>query len=71
MIILSQNNEAIYDTEKSVCIYAKDNIVYLMNYSGELAYILGEYKSDDRAKEIVEDIFVLQNCQDKYEMPMV
>ena len=71
MIILAQNGDAIYDTDKGLSISAKDKIVYLLNYSGELAYTLGEYKDNDRAKAVVEDIFVMQNCQDKYEMPLV
>lgn len=71
MIILAQNSEAIYDTEKSMSVCAKDSIVYMTNYTGELAYTLGEYKDDARAKEVVEEIFVLENCQDKYEMPVV
>lgn len=71
MIILAQDNEAIYDTEKSVSICIKDNTIYMLNYSGELAYPLGKYKDADRAREVVEDIFTLQGCQEKYEMPLI
>lgn len=71
MIILAQNDEAMYDTEKSVGICAKDTTVYMLSYTGELAYILGNYNSGERAKEVVADIFVHEGCQDKYEMPVI
>lgn len=71
MLILSQDNRAIYDTEKSISVTVKDNIVYLLNVSGELAYPLGEYRDEERAKEVVEQIFILEGCQEKYEMPVV
>lgn len=71
MLILSQDNRAIYDTEKSVSITVKGNIVYLLNVSGELAYPLGEYQNEERATEVVEQIFMYEGCQDKFEMPVV
>lgn len=71
MIILSQDNTGIYDFDNFSCIYTKENIVYVTTYSGELAFILGEYKNEERAKEVVADIFVMMGSSDKYEMPYV
>ncbi len=71
MLIITQNNDAIYDTDKGLSIYAKDETIYFLNYSGELAYPLGKYKDSDRARAVIEEIFIMQDSQDKYEMPIV
>lgn len=42
-----------------------------LGYTGELAYKLGEYKTQDRAKEVIEEIFAFCDSQSKYDMPVV
>lgn len=77
MIIKSQDDSAIYDIEKLMCVYAVENedegtaIVYALGYTGELSYPLGEYKNMERAKEVVGEIFALCHSQSLYEMPIV
>ena len=72
MIIRVQDESAIYDFEKSFCVYATENgEVYLMGYTGERAYLLGTYKNEERAKEVIKEIFALCDCQSRYDMPIV
>lgn len=72
MIIRTQDESAIYDTEKAFSIFTnEDNEVMALGYTGELAYKLGEYKTHDRAKEVVEEIYAFYDSQSKYDMPVV
>ena len=71
MIILAQDNRTILDSDKSLSIYAKDNAVCALNYTGELTVTLGMYANKDRAREVIEEIFTYEGSQDKYEMPLV
>jgi len=71
MLILAQDNLSMFDTDKCLSVYVKENIVYVLNYSGELTYPLGKYESEDRAREVMEDIFLQEGCQGKYEMPVI
>lgn len=71
MIILTQNNDAIYDTSNCSALYIEENTIYLSNYTGEIAYELGKYDNEERCKAIIEEIFTFLRCQDKYVMPFV
>lgn len=76
MLIKSQDDSAIYDLDKVLSVYAVTNndglnIVYALSYAGELAFPLGEYKTLERAKDIVGEIFAVSNSQSLYEMPIV
>lgn len=76
MVVRTQDESAIYDLEKLMSVYAitnkeGENVVYALSYTGELAYPLGEYKTLDRAKEIVGEIFALCHSSTLYEMPIV
>lgn len=71
MIIMTQDSDAVYDTEKFAGIYTQNSSIYLLSYTGEVAYPLGTYKNDDRCKDIVRDIFAFEGCQSKYDMPFV
>ena len=72
MIIRSQDETAIYDLNKAFSIYAsEEGDVLLLGYTGELAYSLGHYKTRDRAKEIVEEIYAVCGVQSRYDMPLV
>lgn len=72
MIIRTQDGDAIYDCSKAFSIVAdKDGQVLCLGYTGELAYVLGRYNNQERAKEIVEEIFALIGSQEKYDMPMM
>ena len=71
MIILTQDGNAVYDTEKFAGIYTQDCSIYMIAYTGEVAYPLGTYDSEDKCKEIIHDIFALEGCQGKYDMPVM
>lgn len=78
MIVRTQDETAIYDIEKMMCVYAvqsqdkKDEfIVYGLSYTGELAYPFGRYKTMERAKSIVEEIYALCTSQSRYDMPII
>lgn len=76
MLIKSQDDSAFYDLEKILSVYAvtnKDglNIVYALSYAGELAFPLGEYKTLERAKEVVGEVCASSSSQSLYEMPIV
>lgn len=72
MVIRTQNENAIYDLDKMASVFANDKgCVYVTNYSGELASLLGEYETYDRAVEIVEEIYALFDTQRRYDMPVI
>lgn len=76
MIIRTQDETAIYDFDKLVSVYAHEEEdgtckIYVLSYSGEIAYPLGEYKRVERGKEIVAEIFALCDAQHRYDMPIV
>ena len=72
MIIRSQDETAIYDLDKAFSVYAsEDGDVLVLGYTGELAYNLGKYKTQERAKEIVEEIYAYCGSQSRYDMPIV
>ena len=72
MVIRTQDENAIYDLNKMASVFANnDGKVYTTNYSGELASLLGEYESYDRAVEIVEEIYALFDTQRRYDMPVM
>ena len=69
MIILSQNEDAIFDFDKAHNVYAQEGTVYISSYTGEEGFPLGTYKNNNVAKSVVADIFVMYGSTDKYEMP--
>ena len=72
MIIRSQDETAIYDLEKAFSIYAnEEGEIFVLGYTGELAYKLGQYKTQDRAKEVVEEIYAFYGVQNRYDMPLI
>ena len=72
MVILTQDEASFYDLDKSSSIYAnEDGTVYLANYTGEIIYPIGKYKNEERAKEVVKEIFALYDVQSRYMMPVI
>ena len=71
MIILDQDSCAIYDTDKFGQLCVQENKLYLITYTGEVAYPIGQYKTKERCSEIVREIFALMDCTNKYDMPIV
>lgn len=72
MIIRTQNSLDIFDLDKALSISATEaGAVVLISYAGEALYYLGEYESQNRAKEVVEEIFSFIGIQEKYDMPVV
>lgn len=72
MIIRTQNSLALFDLDKALSISATETgEVVLISYAGEVAYCLGEYGTQERAKEVLEEIFAFIGVQDKYDMPVI
>lgn len=72
MIIRTQDESALYDTDKAFSIFSnEDGEVMALGYTGELAYKLGEYETQDRAKEVVEEIYSFYDVQTRYDMPVI
>lgn len=71
MLILTQNNDAIFDLDKFSCIFTEDAKVYAISYAGESTFLLGTYETEARALEVVAEIFTLIGSQDKYELPII
>ena len=72
MIVRSQDSRAIYDLTKMNSVFAnEEGLVYALSYTGELAYPLGKYDTEERAKEVVEEIYALFDSQSRYDLPIV
>lgn len=71
MLVITQNNDAIFDLEKFSCIFADEGNVLAISYAGESTFKLGTYDTHERAVEVVAEIFTLFGSQDKMEMPVV
>lgn len=70
MYIRTQTEETIVDSEKLLSITAETGIVYLnLIYEGSI--VAGSYKSQERAKEVVGEIYALLDVQSRYDMPIV
>lgn len=77
MVIKTQDEKAIYDLDKLVSVYALEDketgetTVLGLAYGTNMAYPFGVYKHNDRAKEIIGEIFALCHSSTLYEMPIV
>ncbi len=81
MFIKTQDGKAIYDTSKFSGIYIQesklvdaDNSAYglfLLNLSGEVAYLLGQYKRESRATEVLSELHDSMESEEKYAMPII
>lgn len=81
MFIKTQDGKAIYDTSKFIGVYVQesklvdaDNNAYglfLLNLGGEVAYLLGQYKRESRATEILSELHDSIESEAKYDMPIV
>lgn len=70
MYIRTQTEETIVDTEKILSITAETATVYLnLIYEGYV--VAGTYRSQERAKEVVGEIYALMDVQSRYDMPIV
>ena len=70
MIILAQDNDAIYDFANLVMLAIEGTDIVLMSADGHL-YTCGKYKTEERCKQIIEEFFTLLGCQEKFEMPVI
>ena len=71
MYLLTQDESAIYDFDKYGFIATDAEGCVLMGGGSEVAYILGKYSSQERAKEVVSDIYAVGLEVSRYEMPVV
>lgn len=81
MFIKTQDGKAIYDTSKFLGVYIQesklvdaDNSAYglfLLNLSGEVAFLLGQYKRESRATEVLSELHDSMESEEKYAMPII
>ncbi len=70
MYLRTQTEEAIIDLDKITSIVAENGTVYLnLLYDG--SFVAGTYKTHERAKEVVGEIFALLDVTSRYDMPIV
>lgn len=70
MYLRTQTEEAIVDLEKVSSVVAEDGTIYL-NIFSDGSMIAGKYKSQERAKEIVGEIYALLDVTSRYDMPVI
>lgn len=72
MIVLDQYENVFYDLDKMTSVFAtEEGEVHALGYACDTAFILGKYKSHERAQEIVKEIFALYTAESRYTMPIV
>lgn len=76
MLILYQNEAGFVDFDKLLGIEAEEveesghGLVIAYGYDNA-SIPVGEYKTLDRAKEIVKEIYAIEGCMSRYELPIV
>ena len=72
MVVRNQDCTAIYDLEKMNSVFANEKgEVHALSYTGEIAYPLAKYDTEERAKEVVSEIYALFDCQSRYDIPVM
>ena len=70
MFLRTQNDDAIVDLDKFTAIVAEDGKVFIHLYDGN-SLLAGEYKDQERAKEVLQEIYATLDVMSRYEMPVV
>lgn len=70
MFILTQDSMAIFEITRFDYIAVTEEGRVVAG-DAQINYFLGEYKSIDRAKEVVEEIFSMIGSVQKYDMPVI
>lgn len=75
MLLMYQNEAGFVDFDKLLGIETDENeeghgLVVAYGYDG-VSFPVGEYKTLDRAKEIVKEIYAIEGCMSRYELPIV
>ena len=81
MFIKTQDGKAIYDTSKFIGVYIQENKLvdvdnsayglFLLSLGGEVAYLLGQYKRESRAMEVLSEVHDSMESDEKYDMPII
>lgn len=71
MYLRAQNNDAIVDTDKCTSIVIADGGKIYTNLHDGNSLCIGSYSGQDRAEEVLEELFALLECTSKYDMPVV
>ena len=70
MYLRTQDDDAIVDLDKFTAIVAEDGKVFINMYDGN-SLLAGEYKDQERAKEVLQEIYATLDVMSRYEMPIV
>lgn len=70
MYLRAQNDDAIVDLDKFTAIVVEDGKVFVHLYDGN-SLLIGEYKDQERAKEVLQEIYATLDVMSRYEMPIV
>ena len=70
MYLRSQNEEIIIDVDKCTSIVAEEGNVYF-NMENGTSFLGGTYKNQERAKEVIGEIYAILDVTSRYDMPIV
>ena len=70
MYLRTQNEEIVIDVEKCTSIVAEQGSVYA-NVDNGTSFLCGSYKTQERAKEVVGEIYAVLDVTSRYDMPIV
>lgn len=70
MYLRSQNEEIMIDVDKCTSIVAEEGNVYF-NMENGTSFLGGTYKNQERAKEVIGEIYAILDVTSRYDMPIV
>ena len=70
MYLRTQNEEIVIDMTKCTSVVVEEESVYA-NVENGASFLLGTYKTQERAKEIIGEIYAVIDVTSRYDMPIV
>ena len=66
----TQNEEIVIDMTRCTSVVAENGDVYA-NVENGTSFLLGKYKSQERAKDVIGEIYAILDVTSRYDMPIV
>ena len=70
MYLRTQNEEIVIDLEKCTSVVAEEGSVYF-NIDNGTSFLGGTYRNQERAKEVIGEIYAVIDVTSRYDMPVV
>ena len=70
MYLRTQNEEIVIDVEKCTSVVAEEGSVYF-NVDNGTSFLGGTYKTQERAKEVIGEIYAVLDVTSRYDMPII